>query len=68
MLRGVPKMDKRRMVIVGSINFFVLHSKTGFNVFPSECQHKELFVMDIVVEFRSRKCPGVECNGVQFAI
>ena len=29
---------------------------------------EELFVVDIVVEFQSGKGPGVECNGVQFAI
>src|SRR5882724_3111845 len=29
---------------------------------------KQLFVMDIVIEFRGRKCPGVECNRVQIAI
>jgi len=27
-----------------------------------------LFVMDIIVEFWGRKCPGVECNRVQFAL
>ena len=37
-------------------------------LFESFKNCKELFVMDIVVQFQSGKGPGVECNGVQFAI
>src|SRR5882724_1715212 len=53
------------MVIGGHID---LKCRALLPSFESFKKCKELFVMHVVVEFQGRKSPGVECNGVQFAI